>query len=584
MAGYLLVNTASDAPAAKALSDRLEAAARAEGLDVRRLNSRTWTAFSASNPPPIRIIGPWVILGDVIDRRQPDTGSAMSPPHWDYEAKLMARIWGRYVGVRFGAGDRLDALLRDPSGALDCVAWPQDGLILVASDMPIWLFRQAPPDWRINRERLANGLRDPVSSAGPLMLDGPVAVLAGTVQPLPLDAPAVAVWEPADIARRSFRPPSLDVATERLRCAIDEAVAGLADLPGALAAEVSGGLDSSLIAASLTEQSPNRVQLWINAVGSTPEADERAYVAALAARLGLSPTSVPHATARMTTASLERVSGGFHPGLNAMDQAHDRDWAERFASASIDAVITGKGGDSILVQAANPDVFADRWRDRGPASLRYPESLELARANEVSLWTLVRHARRAQSTPPLIPLRRHPILPDSWTPGVAHPWARNLSPFGPAKVHQILGVADSVSRHAPSRLTETVDVRHPLCAQPVIEACLALPTWMLAASGRDRGLARRAFSDRLPAAILDRRSKGDMTRIYGRQILENLDFLRDWLMGGRLADLGLIDAEAVDQTLTPALLMARGQYSLWLTVAAYEGWVRVWEQRLGLTP
>src|SRR5690606_7409130 len=90
-----------------------------------------------------------------------------------------------------------------------------------------------------------------------------------------------------------------------------------------------------------------------------------------------------------------------------------------------------------------------------------------------------------------------------------HPWLAGCEAFGPAKTMQIAGVLDSVSRHGPSMLTEVIDVRHPLCAQPVIEACLALPTFLLTHGGRDRGLARHAFRERLPPAIVDRRSKGD---------------------------------------------------------------------------
>ena len=129
-------------------------------------------------------------------------------------------------------------------------------------------------------------------------------------------------------------------------------------------------------------------------------------------------------------------------------------------------------------------------------------------------------------------------------------------------------------------LTETIDVRHPLCAQPVIEACLAIPTPILTLGARDRGLARQAFRDRLPAEIVERRSKGDMTQIYGRMLLENLNVLRPWLMEGRLAALGIIDRRAVDKQLTRERFLWRGRYSAIMVAAAFEGWVRAWDARL----
>ena len=129
-------------------------------------------------------------------------------------------------------------------------------------------------------------------------------------------------------------------------------------------------------------------------------------------------------------------------------------------------------------------------------------------------------------------------------------------------------------------MTESIDVRNPLCSQPVIETCLALPASLLTVGGRERGLARRAFADRLPHDIIDRRSKGDMTKIYGRIILDGLDVLRPWLIEGRLAALGVIDRAATETELTREALIWRGGYSTIMIAAAFESWVRNWERRL----
>jgi len=163
---------------------------------------------------------------------------------------------------------------------------------------------------------------------------------------------------------------------------------------------------------------------------------------------------------------------------------------------------------------------------------------------------------------------------------VRHPWLAEIARFSPSKAFQLAGVVDSVSRHGATALTQTIDVRHPLCAQPVIEACLALPAPLLTLGGRDRGLARQAFRDRLPAMIVERRSKGDMTRIYGRMIFDNLNVLRPWLLEGRLADEGILDRLATDAALTREGLMWRGHYAEIMAAVAFEGWVRVWERRL----
>lgn len=579
MGDYLIVVRDADDPEAAVLSAELSRLARSMGMVVSELHRQAWLGVKGPQPPRTLAVGPWTLVGDVFNRHRPVLPDIPGDPD-DYERKLVARFWGRYVGLRFGANSRLSSILRDPSGALECIAWTHQGLTIVGSDAPEWLVHRLRPPWRINVERLSQALLDPFMSSGPLLLDGPVAIDPGTVQPFPLGSPARSIWRPADIALRSLdRPPPLEDAAASVRSAIDEAVAGLAGVSTPVAAEVSGGLDSSLVASSLTRRPDVAVSLWLSAYGSTPESDERAYVAALAEALAIVPTCVPHATGAMTEAWLERASRGLRPGVNALDRPHDMDWAARLREAGVMALMTGKGGDSILLQRSTTDVFTDLWLARGWRALLARDVPRLAAENEISVWSMVRTARRHRPGDTRLPVRDEGFLV-SRHPPAAHPWLAGCEAFGPAKTLQIAGVLDSVSRHGPSMLTETVDVRHPMCAQPVIEACLAIPTPLLTHGGRDRGLARHAFRERLPTAILERRSKGDMTRIYARMILENLAILRPWLLDGRLAALGVLDRDAADRLLTRESLIWRGSYSTIIVAAAFEGWVRAWERRL----
>lgn len=578
---YLIVSGSLKDTAAAALSLELAHLARKAGFEVTNLNAATWLAVTGPHRSGTLTVGGWTLIGDVFNRRNATLPSPPADDPEDYERKLMARFWGRYVGVRFDATNRIASILRDPSGAQECIAWTSEGLTFVTSDAPEWLVRRLRPPWRINPARVSQALRNPFLSSGPLLFDGPKAIDPGTVQPLPLETPARPVWRPADIAARSLtEPPPLEEAADGLRSAIDEAVFALAGVSGPVAAEVSGGLDSSIIASCLVGPNFPRIAMWLNAYGSTSEADERSWVGVLAERLDIAPLSVPHATGAMSGDWLERTSAGLRPGVNALDRPHDLDWATRLGDAGITGLLTGKGGDSILIQRSTTDVFTDAWKANGWRALFASDTQKLARENEISVWSMVRNARRYMREGDPLPLRDEGFLRASTTEPFTHPWLADCNPFGPAKTLQIAGVLDSVSRHGPSMLTEAVDVRHPMCAQPVIEACLALPTTLLTHGGRDRGLARHAFRERLPATVIDRRSKGDMTRIYARMIFDNLSILRPWLIHGRLAALGVIDPEAADRMLTHDSLIWRGHYSTILVAAAFEGWVRVWERRL----
>lgn len=585
MGRYLLVNRTPAHDRAARLSQGLEEDARRLGFTVSDLNAHAWIAVRGPAAPGRIGVGTWTLIGDVFHRRSPALPASRPDDRWDYERKLMARFWGRYVGVRFGAADQLAAVLRDPSGALECVTWRQDGLTLVSSAAEDFVLRRLSPRWRLSTQRIAEALRDPVPATGALLIYGPTALEPGSALDLGSDRPPTRLWTPANHARRSLGvAPSREEAAAQLRSAIDEATGALASVSAPLAGEVSGGLDSSIVAASLVAADPAQVSIWLNAYGASTEADERSYVAALANRLGISPQTVPHATEPLSRTWLEALSPGFRPGLTALDRPHDLDWARRLEGAGVVGLMTGAGGDSVLFQRATIDVFVDQWRSRPWRAAFDRDAVELAASNEISVWTMIADARRRRQAPHPAPRRDHPMLPI--LPGglPRHPWLADWDAFGPAKAMHLAGVIDNVARHGPSELTDRIDVRHPLCAQPVIEACLALPTALLTTGGRERGLARLAFRDRLPKAIIERRSKGDMTRIYGRMILDGLDVLRPWLIEGRLAALKVIDPEAADRALTREALVWHGRYSTIMVAAAFESWVRAWEARLKPAP
>lgn len=567
-------------PAVTAVSEHLHQLARSNGLAVAELNPCVWLAVGGPRRPSTLAVGPWTLVGDVFNRVSPDLPVTRDDDPHAYERKLFARFWGRFIGVRCSGDGAASHLLRDPSGALPCITWTQYGLTFAASGMPDWLIQRLHPPWRINFHRLAAALQDPLSAPGDLPLDGPLEVFPGTVQPLSPESPAVEIWRPSDLALRGRRCGfDSEGAAALLRSAVDETVHGLASIAPSLAAEVSGGLDSSIVASSLVQRDRDRVKLWLNAQGPTAESDERFWVTALADRLGISLHSVPLADGLITEAALERISGDLRPGTNALDVHHDLDWARRLTGADCGAVMTGKGGDSVLVPAT-PDVFTDLWLAKGFRALISPDVPRLAAATEVSVWTLVRSARRHHLAAAPLPRRDPALLAAVPRNGPTHPWLADRAALGPAKTLQIAGVIDNMTRHAPSLQSATVEVLHPLCSLPVIEACLAIPAPLMTLGGRDRGLARHAFADRLPDVITQRPSKGDLTWIYGRRILKSLNVLRPWLLDGRLAAEGILDRAAVDARLTRESLTWRGPYAEIMVAAAFEGWVRVWEQRL----
>lgn len=59
----------------------------------------------------------------------------------------------------------------------------QDDITIVTSSAPDWLLRRLSPPWRIDFERLAQALRDPLMTSGALPLDGPVSIPLALFRP-----------------------------------------------------------------------------------------------------------------------------------------------------------------------------------------------------------------------------------------------------------------------------------------------------------------------------------------------------------------------------------------------------------------
>jgi len=125
--------------------------------------------------------------------------------------------------------------------------------------------------------------------------------------------------------------------------------------------------------------------------------------------------------------------------------------------------------------------------------------------------------------------------------GWDHPWLDDLPNVPPAKAIQMSALAFCLTLQGPALRSRLGPCVNPLLSQPVMEAGLAMSTVDLTWGGRDRAAARAAFAAVLPPSILDRRSKGELGAYYGGAVAAHLAFLRDYLLGGALAEAGLVD-------------------------------------------
>jgi asparagine synthase (glutamine-hydrolysing) len=144
-----------------------------------------------------------------------------------------------------------------------------------------------------------------------------------------------------------------------------------------------------------------------------------------------------------------------------------------------------------------------------------------------------------------------------------HPWlaGRPLRRFPPGTLWHVLSVAAAPMFYSSFEMGPHLERTMPLMSQPLIELCLRTPTYVLIKNGMDRATARRAFAPDLPAEIIKRRNKGRIDQHIRNIVDDNLQFIREMLLNGRLVKEGLLHRASLDLYLTRERSPADFQYS-----------------------
>ncbi|MFC5345533.1 asparagine synthase-related protein [Brevundimonas staleyi] len=580
--GYVVIRLPSD-PAAGAALDHALGTLEALGWREAARSGRIAVWLGPDSRLAVRRWGDsGIAIGSVVSGGR----SALPPPPFDIEPvqttaeRVVRQAWGRYLLV-WSTPDGSLHVLRDPSGALDAVQWAAKGAVLVSGDPPEALDGWLPRDIAIDWPRLGNMVSHPALACDRLALTGLVPIPPGVVLSVGADdtVAQTAVWSPARAAGRIAA--RADQTPEALRAVVEAAVAGLTLGHDRLVGEISGGLDSAIVAATATPHLGDRAPVWLNYRADDPESDERRYARDLAALHGLDLRDRPKPVVALTAGQLTELGRALRPALQGLDPAYDADMAGFARRIGATGLLTGHGGDAVFFQNPTPLIVADRVARLGLSGLDPSFLLPMARWTRSSLWALLGVGLRQRlGLPPAPGLRADPYADRS----ERHVWLGGLEDLPLAKRGQIAQLVNCQLFFGDCLRARAVDLLHPLLSQPVVEHGLALPADVATAGGQDRALARRAFADRLPTSILQRQGKGEMSTFYGLTVRASLPLLGDWLEGGRLRAQGILTPEALSPLLDPDRLIWSGDYNVLLILSALESWARYWASRLARRP
>lgn len=487
---------------------------------------------------------------------------------------LLGASWGDYVAfVRDPTISTVD-VLRAPSSGLHAYRFDAFGLTGFASDVDIPLqlgLISTAIDWSFVEDHVAF----PHLRSGKTGLADLAELLPGeraTVTPTRVASRSA--WSPWAFATPDLHADAAELAAA-LHRAIIECTTAIAKRYDAVLLELSGGLDSSIVAASLAGKADVHA---INLVTPTQEGDERRYAERVAAHFDMPVyMAMPEEQVDLTAPLTMRSPRPGAPGVL-------RGWERAFITAAgaigADVFFSGSGGDNVFCSLGSAAPVADALLTRGARRRVLATIGAVAAVHQTTVWDVtrrgLRQVRRSRVTPPwpravtfLAPGR----LPEA---PPLHPWL--IEPAGalPGKRSHIRSIIaaqahlDGFDRHAiaPSAF--------PLLAQPVVEDCLAIPTWTWVNRGQDRAIARDAFRDRLPAGIADRQTKGMMNLYCGTLFQANRRALAALLLDGHLAEHGLIDRACLATYLDQRGPVRDIDFYGVLALADVETWLRSW--------
>jgi asparagine synthase (glutamine-hydrolysing) len=488
-------------------------------------------------------------------------------------AKLTKHFWGSYVALE-DDGDCL-RVVRDPSGGLACYHLVLDGDHFFTS-IPHLLFEcglaRAEIDWteiaRSLAEHAARGSRTVIRGVDELLAGRLLTLSGGKMEQVPTwsawdHAAAELIGEPAE-------------ALEQILCSTLGAWGRTLRRP---LIEISGGLDSAVVAAGMARASPDASLITFAAAPGDP--DETPYARAIAERLGLDLAIVQPFVeevdlGRSLSAKLPR------PNARAFTQAADALSLRHGRAIGADAFVSGGGGDDVFCFLRTILPAIDRLRAEGGRAM-LSTAMDIAVMNHSTVWealyrTVRRLVRRRPGTSPVdlrflsCDVAAQPSSPTGDSEGER---ADERRPGKAEHVRSVLTIHNYLEGHARA---EYAPILSPLLSQPIVECCHSIPAWRWCEGGRNRAVARRAFRDRLPQPVLERRSKGHFDGFCAALFEANRELVRAMLLEGQLARQGLLDRSAIELALRNPLTAAETVARL-LALVDVESWTASWLSR-----
>jgi len=545
-----------------------------EGM-VCKLESASLRVFASADVPILAIPGHGLLIGRVFTKDGQPIQQRLDVDGSTHEltSHLLQSTWGDYLAILVNDDNAVITLLRDPSGAVPCVYSLADGEGFITSDISLavdlGLYRREV-DWPF----IAHGLNFPYLKTTRTALKHVNELLPGSILACRArDVSVVSAWSPWRFVEPGIRHEDPHAAAQDVQAAVSGVVKALSALAGELVVELSGGLDSSVVAACLRETSARAI--FCTLVMPVAGTDERPYAQLMTDSLGrkLFPVEVGFENVRF---EFNVPPSSVLPATGILQHAINEVWEAAGNRYGVNSFFSGAGGDSIFcyLKTAAPaaDAFIERGMQAGIAAIQ-----DLTSLHRCTVWKAGRLVFRKLRRRSSIGWKTDTTLLNPHCLAATpehHPWLdapTDALPGDHEKIHDLIGTQlfRDAGSHGANRF-----MYFPLLSQPVMEACLKVPTWMWIRNGQNRVIAREAFADLLPRGILDRRSKGSYTGYMAAVYARNKLAMRQFLEEGQLCAHDLIDGPSLTDFFARKLAPRDISFLRIFDLCAVENWVR----------
>lgn len=500
---------------------------------------------------------------------------------------LIDHYWGRYVAFLYDQAAAATYVMRDPTGAFPCFHTPYRGVEIYFSDMQD-IARFEFLRFTVNWEYLRTNLLLPQFQKIHTGLNEVGEVLpAECVEITPFERRSRFVWDPIKISETDVVE-DIEAAASLLCSTVRNTVHALAGCYDSVVHNL-GGLDSSILLACLA-QAPKRPEIAaINYFTKSPRGDERRYARQAASKFGV---ELVEAELDYRKADLNRVftSNKLVSPLGFFDcVALTGDVLGLARKKDAQALFYGVGGDNVYFQPSFNVGALDYVQRRGLLGgglIRI--AMEASRYGRISLLKTLAAMLRERFMPApcwdyvhdlFFRNLRLPLIHPDFLAGDAaqflHPLLRpNDHDLKGKYIHILMTSFFSIEYYDHWDTEYRAERIHAYLAQPIIEACLRIPVWVMTHGGVDRGLARKVFRDDLPRDVVGRLSKSTPETYYDDIYLNNVGFIREYLLDGVLVREGVLAHDKLEAALAMTSIQQQVIKFQILFYLGTEAWLR----------